>query len=197
MNITTDMVKQLREMTGAGILDCKKTLEATNGDMEKAAAILYKKGLAQAAKKADREAKDGVIGVYVHNTQKLVGLVELNCETDFVSRLDEFRALARDLAMQVAGYHPLYLRVEDIPEEVLLAQRQLIRAELADSSKSEGEKGLLVESRLKKWFEEVVLLEQHFFRDENKTVRDVLNEAIAKFGENVVLRRFVRFELGE
>lgn len=197
MNITTDMVKQLREMTGAGILDCKKTLEATNGDMEKAAAILYKKGLAQAAKKADREAKDGVIGVYVHNTQKLVGLVELNCETDFVSRLDEFRALARDLAMQVAGYHPLYLRVEDIPEEVLLAQRQLIRAELADSSKSEGEKGLLVESRLKKWFEEVVLLEQHFFRDENKTVRDALNEAIAKFGENVVLRRFVRFELGE
>lgn len=197
MNITTDMVKQLREMTGAGILDCKKTLEATDGDMEKAAAILYKKGLAQAAKKADREAKDGVIGVYVHNTQKLVGLVELNCETDFVSRLDEFRTLARDLAMQVAGYHPLYLRVEDIPEEVLLAQRQLIRAELADSSKSEGEKGLLVESRLKKWFEEVVLLEQHFFRDENKTVRDVLNEAIAKFGENIVLRRFVRFELGE
>lgn len=197
MSITTDMVKQLREMTGAGILDCKKTLEATNGDMEKAAAILYKKGLAQAAKKADREAKDGVIGVYVHNTQKLVGLVELNCETDFVSRLDEFRALARDLAMQVAGYHPLYLRVEDIPEEVLFAQRQLIRTEMADDPQTESEKSLIVESRLKKWFEEVVLLEQRFFRDEDKTVRDVLNEAIAKFGENIVLRRFVRFELGE
>jgi len=190
------MVKELREITGAGVLDCKKALESANGDMSRAQQILRDKGLAMAARKAERVAKQGLVEAYVH-MGKAAALVELNCETDFVARTPEFKALAHDLAMQVVGARPRYIRPEDIPAEVLENEKRDYRAQMAAQNKPAHVLEKIVENKLRKFCAEVCILNQPFIKDENRTVQDVINEKIATIGENIVLRRFVRLELGE
>ena len=193
--ITSSMVKELREKTGAGIMDCKRALEEANGDMEKAIEILKKKGIAKAEKKASRVAKEGLIGSYVHMGGKIGVLVEVNCETDFVARTDEFKQLVKDIAMQIAAMKPLYVSPEDIPEEVLEKEKAIYREQAAGKPEHVVER--IVEGKLKKFYEEVCLLEQPFIRDDSKKIRDLIQEAIAKLGENIKVSRFVRFEVGE
>ncbi|MFZ5919127.1 MAG: translation elongation factor Ts [Chloroflexota bacterium] len=197
MTITSDMVKELRQATGAGILDCKKALEAHDGDFDRAAEFLREKGLAKVAKKASRAASDGVIGVYVHQGNRIAAMVELNCETDFVARTDEFQMLAHDLAMQVAASRPEYLSRQDVPEQVIDAEKQIYRAQMVDEKKPEHIQDRIVEGKLEKFFQETCLLEQSFIRDEGMSVQDLLNDAIARLGENIVLSRFVRYEIGQ
>ena len=197
MAITTDMIKELREVTGAGVLDCKRALDETGGDMEKAASILREKGLAAAAKKADRVVPEGRIEAYVHPGSKLATLIEVNCETDFVARTKEFIDLCHDLAMQVAASNPNYVSREDVPESVIEDERAEYRAQLADDPKPDHIVDRIIEGKLGKFYEEKVLLEQPFIKDENKTVQQLLTEAIAKLGENVIIRRFARFRIGE
>lgn len=196
MTITTDMIKEVRQVTGAGILDCKKALEATEGDLEKAIAHLRRKGLAAAARKADRAAKEGLIEAYVHMDGRLAALVELNCETDFVARTEEFEKLAHDLAMQVAATNPQYLSPEDIPPEVLSAKRDEYRAWAKEEGKPEQVIKKIVEGKLEKFYQEVCLLKQPFIKDDDLTVEELITQAIAKIGENIVLQRFVRYKLG-
>ncbi len=195
MEITTEMVKELRQRTGAGVLDCKKALEEVSGDMEQATKLLRKKGLAIAAKKAEREAREGLVEAYVHAGGKLGVLLELNCETDFVARTEDFQELAHDLAMQVAATNPRYLTPDDIPDEVLERERERHR-EQAGEGKSEDIVERIVEGKLTKYYEDVCLLEQPFIKDEGLTVRDLVTSKIAKLGENIKVRRFTRFELG-
>jgi len=190
-------VKELREVTGAGVLDCKRALDETGGDMEKAAALLQERGLAAVAKKADREALEGRVEAYVHSGSKLATLVEVNCETDFVARTQEFIDLSHDLAMQVAASNPAYISREDVPEAVIEAERTEYRAQLENDPKPDHIIERIIEGKLGKFYEEKCLLEQPFIKDENKTVQQLLNEAIAKLGENVVIRRFARFQVGE
>jgi elongation factor Ts len=194
--ITAETVKTLREQSGAGIMECKRALEETDGNIEKAAALLRERGQAAAAKRAGRDANEGLISSYIHTGGKIGVLIEVNCETDFVARTDEFQRLVRDLAIQVAGLRPQYTTIESIPAEELEAKK----AELATSDtlagKPEAVRGQIVEGQLKKWFGEVVLVEQ-IFRDQDRTVGALVTEAIAKTGENIKVRRFVRFELGE
>jgi elongation factor Ts len=196
LKITTAMVKELREETGAGVLDCKKALQETDGDFDKAVEYLRQKGLAAAAKRADRVANEGTIGSYVHAGSRVAALVEVNCETDFVAMTDDFLALAHDLAMQVVAAKPKYLLPEDIPAEVLEAEKGNYRAQLEDSGKPEHVVDKIVEGKLKKYYQEVCLMQQPFIKDEGLTVQDVVTQVVAKLGENVVVRRFVRFELG-
>nr|MBC7245216.1 translation elongation factor Ts [Chloroflexota bacterium] len=196
MKVTSEMIKELRELTGAGVLDCKKALESANGDMARAQEILREKGLTIAAKKAEREAKEGLVESYVH-MGKIGALVELNCETDFVARLPEFKQLAHDLAMQVVATRPRYLKPEDIPPEVVEDEKGRYRALMADQNKPAHVLDKIIENKLQKFYAEVCLLDQPFIKDENRTVRDVISEKIAATGENIVLRRFVRLELGE
>jgi len=196
MSVTNQMIKQLREATQAGILDCKKALEACGGDMERATEKLREKGLISAAKKADRVASNGLIEAYVH-MGKAAALVELNCETDFVARLPEFKELAHDLAMQVVAAKPEYVRPEDIPAELLESKRRIYRAEALDQKKPEAMLERIVEGKLSKFYVDVCILHQPFIKDQEKIVQDVIKERIAKTGENIVLRRFVRFELSE
>jgi elongation factor Ts len=177
MPVTAEMIKKLRELTGAGVLECKKALEATDGDLNRAQEILREKGLAIAAKKADRVTRQGLVDCYVH-MGRIGALVEVNCETDFVARTPEFKELAHALAMQVVGAQPEYLKPEDIPAAVLEEQKRICGDELD------------------KFYGEVCLLKQLSIKDQSKTVQDLINEAIAKTGENIVLRRFARFELG-
>lgn len=195
MDITTEMVKDLRQRTGAGVLDCKKALEEVNGDMEQATKLLRKKGLAIAAKKAEREAHEGLVEAYVHAGGKLGVLLELNCETDFVARTEDFQELAHDLAMQVAATNPRYLTPDDIPDEVLERERERQREQVGEG-KSEDIVERIVEGKLTKYYEDVCLLEQPFIKDEGLTVRDLVTSKIAKLGENIKVRRFTRFELG-
>jgi elongation factor Ts len=194
--ITAETVKTLREQSGAGIMECKRALEETDGNIEKAAALLRERGQAAAAKRAGRDANEGLISSYIHTGGKIGVLIEVNCETDFVARTDEFQRLVRDLAIQVAGLRPQYTTIESIPAEELEAKK----AELATSDtlagKPEAVRGQIVEGQLKKWFGEVVLVEQ-IFRDQDRTVGALVTEAISKTGENIKVRRFVRFELGE
>jgi elongation factor Ts len=194
--ITAETVKALREKSGAGVMECKRALEETGGDLEKAAAILKERGQAAADKRAGRDAKDGLVSSYIHMGGKIGVLIEVNCETDFVARTDEFQKLVRELAMQVAGLRPLYPTIESIPADVLEAKK----AELAESdtvaAKPEAVRPQIIDGQLKKWFSEVVLVEQPF-RDQDRTVGQLITEAIAKTGENIKVRRFVRFELGE
>lgn len=197
MEITTSMVKELREATGAGVLDCKKALEASGGDLEKAKAYLREKGLAAAAKKAGRVAKEGLIEAYVHTGGRVGALIELDCETDFVARTEEFKALAHDLAMQVVAAKPLYLAPEDIPPDVLEEERNVYRAQARDAGKPEHIIERIVEGKLQKHFQEVCLMRQPFIKDDDLTVQDILTRTIAKLGENIVMRRFARFELGD
>ena len=197
MAITREMVKELRQATGAGVLDCKKALKISNGDFDKAVEYLREKGLASAAKKASRAANDGTIGVYVHHGSRVAAMVELNCETDFVARTQEFQALAHDLAMQVAATQPQYLSREDVPPEVIEAEKQIYRAQMAGQNKPEHILDRIVAGKLEKFYQEVCLLEQPFIKDEDATVGDLIKNAIAKLGENIVLRRFVRYEIGK
>jgi elongation factor Ts len=196
MAISIEMIKDLRQLTGAGVLDCKKTLEEAEGDIEKATELLKKKGLAIAAEKADREANEGLVEAYVHAGGKLGVLIELNCETDFVARTEDFRELAHDLAMQVAATDPRYLTPEDIPPEVVERERQWQREQVWED-KPEDIIDRIIEGRLRKYYQEVCLLEQPFIKDEGLTVRGLITSKIAKLGENVKVRRFARFELGE
>jgi len=197
MNITTDMIKELRELTGAGVLNCKKALEAAEGDIEKASKSLKKKGLAKAAKKADREAKEGLVGSYVHAGSHVAALVELNCETDFVARTDYFQALAHDLAMQVVAARPQYLSIESVPAEVLEEKKKTYREQSENEGKPAHIIDRIIEGKLRKFHEDFCLLEQPFIKDGDKTVAELIQESIAKLGENIILRRFVRFEVGD
>jgi len=196
MKITIDMIKQLREQTGAGVLNSKKALEAAGGDMEKAAESLRKKGLVKAAEKADREAKEGVIGSYVHSGSHVAALVELSCETDFVARTDDFATLAHDLAMQVVATSPVYVSIEAIPAEVLQEKKAAFRHGLVNEGKPDNIIDRIIDGKLRKFYRQSCLLEQPFIKDEEKLVAELLKEAVARLGENIVLRRFVRFEVG-
>jgi len=194
--ITAETVKTLREQSGAGIMECKRALEETGGDIEKAALLLKERGQAAAAKRAGRDAKDGLISSYIHTGGKIGVLIEVNCETDFVARTDEYQKLVRDLAMQVAGLRPLYPTIESIPAEELEAKKAELLASDSLAGKPEAIRGQIIEGQLKKWFAEVVLVEQPF-RDQDITVGQLITDAIHKTGENIRVRRFVRFELGE
>jgi elongation factor Ts len=194
--ITAEAVKQLRDQTGAGMMDCKRALQETDGDVEKAVALLRERGLAAAAKKAGREAREGLISSYIHTGGRVGVLIEVNCETDFVARTDEFQRLVRDLAVQVAGLAPLYVDVDGIPEADLAAKKADLAADPAAVSKPAEIREKIVEGQLKKWYREVCLLEQPF-RDEERSVRELVNEKIATIGENIRVRRFARYALGE
>jgi len=194
--ITAETVKTLRELSGAGVMECKRALEEAQGDVEKAAALLKERGQAAAAKRAGREANDGQVASYIHTGGKIGVLIEVNCETDFVARTDEFQKLVRDLAIQVAGLRPIYTTIDSIPEAELEAKRAELLSSPAVDGKPEAVKAQIVEGQLKKWFSEVVLTEQPF-RDQEITVGQLITAAIAKTGENMKVRRFARFELGE
>jgi elongation factor Ts len=194
--ISAEAVKELRERTGAGFMDCKRALEETEGDMDKAVARLREKGLAAAAKKADRTATDGLVESYIHPGNKVGVLIEVNCETDFVARTDDFRKLVHDLAVQVAGLAPLYVDVERVPEADIEVKRGQLLASEELQKKPEAIRGQIVDGQLKKWFSEVCLYEQQF-RDTEITVKGLVTEAIARLGENIRVRRFSRFALGE
>ena len=196
MAITAEAVKELRERTGAGFMDCKNALVASDGDVEKAVAILREKGLAAAAKKAGRDAREGLVSSYIHTGGRVGVLIEVNCETDFVARTDEFQKLLRDLAMQVAGLAPTYVDIDRIPADMVEAKKAVLLADEAVQAKPEAVREKIVEGQLRKWYREVCLLEQPF-RDEDRTVRDLVTERIATIGENIRVRRFVRFALGE
>jgi len=191
------MVKELREATGAGVLDCRKTLEAHDGDMEAAAAALREKGLAQAAKRADRVASEGLIEVYSHIGNRVGVMLELNCETDFVVRTTEFQALAHDLALHIAFAAPQYITSDQVPADVLEEQQAKFRTQALEEGKPEHIVERIVQGRMTKFFAEVCLLEQPFVKDEDKTIEDIVKDNTAKLGENIIVRRFVRYELGE
>jgi len=191
------MVKELRQMTGAGILECKNVLVETKGDMAKAAQVLREKGMARAAKKVDREANDGLIGHYVHAGGRVAALIEINCETDFVARTDDFKDFVHDMAMQVVAANPKYLSIDDVPADVLGEEKEVYRKQMADLNKPEHIMERIIEGKLVKFYEEVCLLEQPFIKDEDKKVGTMVTEMIAKLGENIVIRRFVRYQLGE
>jgi elongation factor Ts len=194
--ITAAAVKDLRERTGAGFMDCKNALVASDGDVEKAVAMLREKGLAAAAKKAGREAREGRVSSYIHTRGRVGVLIEVNCETDFVARTDEFQRLVRDLAIQVAGMAPLYVDPEAIPADVLDRKKAELLSDEATQKKPEAIRPQIVEGQLKKWFSQVCLYDQPF-RDEERTVRELVTERIATIGENIRVRRFVRYALGE
>ncbi len=195
-DISAESVKELRERTGAGFMDCKKALVEADGDIEKAIGILRERGLAAAAKKADRDAKDGLISSYIHTGGRVGVLIEVNCETDFVARTDEFQKLVRDLAVQVAGLAPLYVEADKIPEAELEAKRAELLQDESVQKKPENIRPQIVEGQLKKWFSQVCLYDQPF-RDTDMTVRDLITEKISTIGENIRVRRFTRYALGE
>ena len=194
--ITADAVKELRERTGAGIMDSKRALQEADGDMDKAVALLRERGLAAAARKSDREAREGLVSSYIHTGGRVGVLIEVNCETDFVARTEEFQKLVRDLAVQVAGMSPLYVEADRIPEDVVAAKRAELLADPATEKKPEAIRAQIVEGQLKKWYAQVCLYDQPF-RDEERTVRELIHERIATIGENIRVRRFTRYALGE
>ncbi len=197
MAVSASMVKELREKTGAGMLDCKKALEEANGDMSKAADILREKGLAAAAKKAGRVATEGLVESYIHAGGRIGVLVEVNCETDFVAKTDQFKEFVKDIAMQIAAANPRYVRREDVPAEELEKEREILRAQALNEGKPAHIVDKMVEGRIGKFYEEFCLMEQSFIKDPDKTISTLLNEKIAAIGENISIRRFARFELGE
>ncbi len=197
MAVTMEQVKELRAATGAGIMDCKNALVEANGDFDKAVEILRKKGLAKAAKRASRTASEGIIELYSHGGGRVGVMVEVNCETDFVARSDAFRKLAHEIALQIAAMSPRYISEKDIPEEVLEHERGIAREQALREGKPEKIVDRIVEGRLKKFKDEVCLLNQAYIRDDKITIADLINQNIAAIGENIVVRRFVRWELGE
>lgn len=197
MNITADMVKTLREKTSAGVMDCKEALTKAEGDIEKAISCLREKGKARAAQKAGRATKDGIVGAYIHPGSKLGVLLEVNCETDFVARTQEFKTLVKELAMQIAASNPLVLKREDLPQETVDKEKEIYRNQALNEGKKEEIVERIVNGRIEKFYREVCLLEQPYIKDEDKKIQDLLDEFIAKLGENISISRFVRFRLGE
>jgi elongation factor Ts len=195
-DISAELVKELRDRTGAGFMDCKKALTEADGDLDKAVAILRERGLAAAARKSGREAREGLISSYIHTGGRVGVLIEVNCETDFVARTDEFQKLVRDLAVQVAGLAPLYVDQESIPAEDLEVKKAELLADESVQGKAEAIRPQIVEGQLKKWYAQVCLVDQPF-RDEERTVGELIMERIATIGENIRVRRFTRYALGE
>jgi elongation factor Ts len=195
-DISAELVKELRDRTGAGFMDCKRALTETEGDLDKATTVLRERGLAAAAKKADRDAREGLVSSYIHTGGRVGVLIEVNCETDFVARTDEFQKLVRDLAVQVAGLAPLYVDADRIPAAELEARKAELLADEATQKKPENIRAQIVEGQLKKWYSQVCLYDQPF-RDEDRTVRDLITEKVATIGENIRVRRFTRYALGE
>lgn len=195
--VSAQLVKQLREMTGAGFNECRNALVESGGDLEKAAEALRKKGIATAAKKAGRVANDGIVQTYMHHNGRMGVIVEVNSETDFVARNEQFRQFAKDLALHIANAAPRYLRREDVPQALIEKERQIQLERTIAEGKSEAVAAKIVDGRMNKWFEEIVLMEQPWFFDDSKKVSEVLTDLIAEIKENIVVRRFARFELGE
>ncbi len=191
------MVKELREKTGAGMMDCKKALQKCDGNIEKAIDFLREKGLADAAKKSGRIAAEGAVASYIHGNGKIGVLVEINCETDFVAKTDEFKELCRDIAMQIAASNPLYVSTDEVPQDYIEKEKSILKAQALNEGKPEKVVEKMVIGRLEKQLKEICLLEQPFIKDPDKAVKDLIKEKIAKIGENITVRRFSRFELGE
>ncbi|WP_136604733.1 translation elongation factor Ts [Paenibacillus dokdonensis] len=197
MAVNASSVKELRERTGAGMLDCKKALEEANGDISKAIEVLREKGLAAAANKAGRVATEGVVESYIHGGGRIGVLVEINCETDFVGKTDQFKEFARDIAMHIAASNPRYVAREEVPQEELEKEKEILKAQALNEGKPEKIVEKMVEGRIGKYYEEFCLLEQSFIKDPDKTIATLLKEKISTIGENISIRRFVRYELGE
>ncbi|AIQ47831.1 elongation factor Ts [Paenibacillus sp. FSL R7-0273] len=197
MAVDAKSVKELRERTGAGMLDCKKALEEANGDITKAAELLREKGLSAAANKAGRIATEGTVESYIHAGGRIGVLVEINCETDFVGKTDSFKEFARDIAMQIAAASPQYVRREEVPADAVEKEKEILKAQALNEGKPEKIVEKMVEGRISKFYEEYCLLEQPFVKDPDKTISQLLNEKISTIGENISIRRFVRYELGE
>ncbi|MDK2820582.1 MAG: elongation factor Ts [Clostridia bacterium] len=195
--ITASTVKELRTRTGAGMMDCKKALQEANGDMEKAIEFLRKMGLATAAKRAGKEASEGLVHAYIHGIGRIGVLIEVNCETDFVAKTDDFKELVHNLAMQVAAAKPTYISREEVPEEVVAKEKEILKEQALNEGKPEKVIDKIIEGRLEKFYQENCLLEQPFIKDADKTVQDIINEKVASLGEKVVVRRFTRYEVGE
>ncbi|HOM71134.1 MAG TPA: translation elongation factor Ts [Armatimonadota bacterium] len=195
--MTANMVKELREKTGAGMMDCKKALEETGGDFEKAANLLRQKGIAVAAKRETKAANEGTIGAYIHTGGKIGVLVELGCETDFVAKTDEFQALARDIAMQIAWGNPKYLHREDVPEDEIAKEREVHRQWAIKEGKPEKAIDNIVTGRMERFFEDIVLMDQPFIRDSDIKIGDLINDVMGRLGEKIVIQRFVRYRVGE
>lgn len=197
MSVTVQMVKKLRDETGAGVLEAKNVLEVTGGDFDRALQMLREKGAAQAAKRADRSANEGVIESYIHAGSRIGVMLELNCETDFVARNEQFQSLAHDLALHIAAMNPRYLNLEDIPEATVEREREIYKAQAKSEGKPEAIHQRIVDGRMVKFYEATCLAEQPFVKDDSVKVKDLITEAIRTTGENIVIRRFARFELGE
>lgn len=197
MSIDAGMVKELRTKTGAGIMDCKNALAESNGNVEEAITFLRKKGLAAAEKKSGRATREGLVGSYIHSTGKIGVMVEVACETDFVARTDEFHGLVKDIAMHVAAADPVAVTREEIPQEVVATEREMMKAQVVEMGKPEAIADKIVEGKMEKWYGEKVLLEQPFVKDPDNKISDVVTAAVAKLGENIQVRRFSRFVLGE
>lgn len=195
--ISAATVKQLREKTGAGIMDCKQALSESNGDISKAVDFLRKKGLATAAKRAGRATTEGIIESYIHMDSKLGVLVEINCETDFVAKNDDFKEFAKNIAMHIAATNPVSIRPEDVPKETIDKEREIYRGQVLEMGKPEKIVDKIVDGKLKKYFKENCLMNQAYVRDPNITIEDLLNEMVAKIGENITIKRFARFKIGE
>ena len=195
--VTASLVKELRERTGAGMMDCKKALEKTGGDIEKAIDLLREKGLAAAAKKAGRITAEGMVGSYIHMGGRIGVLIEVNCETDFVAKTEGFKDFVKNMAMQVAASKPLYVSRDEVPANVLEKEKQILRQQAINEGKPENIVDKIVEGRIEKFFKEACLLEQPYIRDPEVSVQQVLTETIAKIGENISIRRFARYEMGE
>jgi elongation factor Ts len=195
--ITTDMIKELRELTGAGVLDCRNALRECEGDVQEAVDFLRKKGLASAAKKSGRIASEGIVTSYIHGNGKIGVLLELNCETDFVAKNEDFQELGRDIAMQVAASKPEYVKREDVPADVVERERSIIREITLNEGKPEHIVDKIVDGRINKFFNEICLLEQPFIKDTDLTVEDLIKQKISTIGENIQVRRFTRYEMGE
>jgi elongation factor Ts len=197
MSISAADVKNLREKTGAGMMDCKRALQETNGDMDKAIDYLRKKGIEKVEKKAGRKTKEGIVQAYIHPGSRLGVLLEVNCETDFVARNDEFQSFVKDLAMQIAAAKPLVVKREDLPQKVVDKEKEIYLGQVKEQGKPDHIAEKIVAGKLEKYFQEACLVEQSFVKDPNKTIQELLTEKITTIGENIVIKRFVRYELGE
>ena len=197
MEITTAMVKELRQATSAGVLNCRNALKSCDGDFESAVVYLREKGLAAVAKRASRQASDGILEAYVHTGSRVAVLLELNCETDFVARTDDFKTLAHNLALHIAFAAPRYFTRKDVPEEAIESERAIYRVQALEEGKPEHVADRIVEGRLEKFYQQACLMEQPFVKDEDKTIESLITDSIAILGENIVLRRFVRYKVGE
>ena len=195
--ITAALVKELRERTGAGMMDCKKVLTETNGDIEKAIDVLREKGLAAAAKKAGRVAAEGLVESYIHGGGRIGVLVEVNCETDFVAKTDDFKALVKDVAMQIAAANPTYVRREEVPADVIEHEREVLRVQALNEGKPAHIVEKMIDGRIEKYYKENCLMEQAYIKDSDQTITQLINEKIAKIGEKISIRRFARYQLGE